>query len=297
MLHSIVQYLELIRFSHTLFALPFALLAGAMAIHINQRFPSLLEIIGFLGCMVFARSAAMAFNRWADRHLDVQNPRTADRHIPSGKISARAVLLFTAFCSMGFIASSCFFLPNPYPLIFSVPVLIWLFGYSYAKRFTLGVHFWLGSALALPPLAVWVALRPEWNLVPVLLSVAVIFWTAGFDILYACQDAEFDAKKRLLSIPARFGVRRSMQIAAGLHLMMIVLLLFLPISYPPLSPVFYWGIGISAALLAAEHWLVQPKRNDEQIDLRKINVTFFHLNVIVSLTLLTAGIVALCGFI
>jgi len=243
--------------------------------------------------MVFARSAAMAFNRWADRDIDAQNPRTADRHIPAGKISAKSVLLFTIVNSIGFIVSCCLFLPNPYPLIFSVPVLLWLLGYSYAKRFTLGVHFWLGSALALPPLAVWVALRPEWSIVPVLLSLAVLCWTAGFDILYSCQDAGFDKKKRLFSIPARFGVRRSMQIAAILHLKMIVLLMLLPIYYPPLSPVFYWGIGISAILLAVEHWLVRPKQADEQIDLRKINVTFFHLNVIVSLTLLTAGALAL----
>ena len=162
MLFMIRQLLEMIRFSHTLFALPFALLSAALAWRSKQAF-SWLELSAILLCMVFARSAAMAFNRLADRHLDAANPRTAARHLPSGQLTPHAVWLFTLLCAAGFVAATALFLlaepPNPSPLILSVPVLLFVCGYSYAKRFTVLVHFWLGVSLLLAPLAGWIAIR------------------------------------------------------------------------------------------------------------------------------------------
>ena len=206
------QLLELIRFSHTLFALPFALLAAVLAWAANYRQqPPIrfhwLDLAGILVCMVFARSAAMAFNRIADRRFDAANPRTRNRHLPTGRLSVAAVAWFTAVCSLGFVAGTLLFLPrNPLPLAASLPVLGFLFAYSYAKRFTLLAHFWLGASLMLAPLAAWVALRPQFALAPLVLGLAVLFWVAGFDIIYACQDFEFDRQMRLHSIPARLGL-------------------------------------------------------------------------------------------
>src|SRR3954454_9918054 len=184
--------LGLVRFSHTLFALPFALLGAALAArgpdgwHGRWR-----DWLGILLCMATARSAAMAFNRLVDRRIDALNPRTATRHIPSGQLSAASVLVFWAVCSAGFVASTLLFLPNRWPLMLSVPVLAWLCGYSFAKRFTSLAHVWLGSALMLAPIAAWVALRGDLRWPPVWLGLAVLFWVSGFDVIYACQDVEF----------------------------------------------------------------------------------------------------------
>lgn len=286
-------YLELIRFSHTLFALPFALLSAAMAVYTNSRGPDIREIIGFFACMIFARSAAMAFNRFADRKIDALNPRTEKRHIPAGKISSGTVLSFTFACSVLFVLATLLFLPNRIPIFCSVPVLIWLFGYSYAKRFTISAHFWLGTSLMLPPIAAWLALRPEIQLGPIILGLAVLFWSAGFDILYATQDADFDAKMRLFSIPGRLGIRNSMRIAAASHALTILLLGLLPIVFPPLFPYFYVGVILAGIVLGIEHWIVRPKKENETIDLERINVAFFHLNVVISNGLLLIGIVSL----
>ncbi|MDR1140504.1 MAG: UbiA family prenyltransferase, partial [Planctomycetaceae bacterium] len=198
----LLKLLGLIRFSHTLFALPFAILGGAMALKLNwyenpEYCPRMIEWVGILLCMVFARSAAMGFNRWADNELDAQNPRTANRHLPAGLLTVRSVLFFVVVCSVGFIASTLLFLPNRIPFFFSVPVLFFLFCYSYAKRWTIAAHFWLGGALMLAPLAAWIVIRPVLlpiPLPPVLLALAVLFWTAGFDLIYATQDTEFDKK-------------------------------------------------------------------------------------------------------
>jgi 4-hydroxybenzoate polyprenyltransferase len=281
--------LEMIRFSHTLFALPFALLAAMMAWAANARsappiYFAWRELLGIVLCMVFARSAAMAFNRLADRRLDALNPRTKTRHLPTGVLSYGSVVFFTVVCSLGFIASTLLFLPrNGIPLSASVPVLVFLFSYSYAKRFTLLAHFWLGTALALAPLAAWVAIRAEVAAAPLVLCGAVLFWVAGFDILYACQDFEFDVRQRLHSIPARWGIANALKIAAACHLVMIALLAVLPFFYNEFGTIYWAGVSAMTILLIYEHSLVRPD------DLTRVNQAFFHVNAVVSVGLLLVG--------
>lgn len=285
--------LEMIRFSHTLFALPFALLAAVMAWAANlQSEPPVpfrwQELAGILVCMVCARSAAMAFNRLVDRRIDALNPRTKDRHLPAGMLSVGSVVLFTVVASVGFVAGTLLFLPhNPWPLYASVPVLLFLFAYSLTKRFTLLSHFWLGAALALAPLAAWVALRAEIAWPPVVLGAAVVLWVGGFDIIYACQDVDFDKKMRLHSVPARLGVARSLRLAALAHLGMVLLLLLLPLVYPEFRWVYLAGVTVIAALLVYEHRLVRPD------DLRRVNQAFFHVNAVVSIGLFVVGAIDL----
>lgn len=241
---SLSDWLGLIRFSHTLFALPFAILAMVMAYATalpdgSTATVRLVEIVGVLLCMVTARNAAMAFNRLVDRHLDAENPRTAQRHIPAGKLKASAVGLFTACNAAAFIASTLLFLPNWVPLIGAVPVLGILLGYSLAKRFTSSAHLWLGISLSLSPVCAWLAVRgpislqnPSDLMTPVLLAFAVAAWVNGFDIIYACQDAEFDRQAKLHSVPARFGVAGALKIAAASHGMMLLFLAIIPWSTP-----------------------------------------------------------------
>lgn len=293
MFHRVRQLLEMIRFSHTLFALPFALLAALMAWTENARSSPptpfrWLDLPGILACMVFARGTAMAYNRIADRRLDALNPRTRTRHLPSGVLSVGGAALFTMLCGLGFVASTMLFLPqNWIPLYASVPVLLFLMAYSYAKRFTVLSHFWLGAALMLAPLAAWVAIRAEISPAPLVLGGAVLFWVAGFDIIYACQDFDFDVKMRLRSIPARFGVVAALRIAAFCHLAMVVLLLTLPLVYPFLGRIYLTGIVAIAGLLFYEHRIIRPD------DLSRVNQAFFHVNAVVSIGLLVIGAIDL----
>jgi len=293
------QILEMIRFSHTIFALPFSLLSALMAWRQNaldqEGSEQLLawrwqEVAGILVCMVTARSAAMAFNRIADRKIDAANPRTAGRHLPSGQLSLRSVLLFAAACSLGFVAATLLFLPNPLPLRLSAPVLAFLLGYSYTKRFTSLAHFWLGAALMLAPVSAWIAIRggevmagPADLLPPAILGGAVLLWVAGFDIIYACQDAESDRRAGLYSIPARLGVVGALRVAAGCHLGMVLLLAALPLSFAPLDWIYGCGVLAVALLLLYEHALVRPD------DLSRVNIAFFHVNTVVSGGLMALG--------
>ena len=276
------RLLEMIRFSHTLFALPFALLSSLLA---WQDTPfTWHDLAGILLCTVFARSAAMAWNRLADRHYDALNPRTAQRHLPSVQLSLTAVWLFTIVCSLGFVASTLLFLlsDNPWPLYLAAPVLAFVMGYSFTKRFTFLCHFWLGASLLLAPLAAWIAIRGLQALwTPLVLGLAVLFWVTGFDILYACQDVEFDRKARLSSIPARFGVARSLRIALACHMLMLASLLALYwVAAPYLRVIYLVGVAAVAVLLAYEHWLVRPD------DLSRVNRAFFNVNGIISVWLL-----------
>jgi len=287
---TIRKLLELVRFSHTLFALPFALLAAALA-WADEPF-RWADLIGILMCMVFARSAAMAFNRLSDREIDARNPRTAMRHLPAGTLSVAAVWLFTLFCCAGFASSTLLFElrepANPWPLYLAAPVLLFLLGYSLAKRFTSLAHLWLGIALALAPVAAWIAVKGLTEMtVPLLLGAAVAFWVCGFDILYACQDAEFDRQEKLHSIPARIGVRRSLRIAAACHAIMFALLVGLFIASPHLGAVFLCGLAAVGALLIYEHRLVRPD------DLTRVNRAFFHVNGVISVGLLVLVLVQL----
>jgi 4-hydroxybenzoate polyprenyltransferase len=289
-MQTVRRFLEMIRFSHTLFALPFALFSATLAWFYKGAF-SALELGGILLCMVFARSAAMAFNRLADRHLDAGNPRTATRHLPSGQLSVLTVAIFTIISAIGFIASTALFLlaepSNPWPLYLSLPVLLFLLGYSYTKRFTSLAHFWLGAALLLAPVAAWIAIRGlEALLTPLVLGLAVLFWVAGFDIIYACQDADFDRRARLHSLPARLGVPAALRAAFVCHLVMLGLLVWLyQLASPPLDLVYLAGLGIVAFLLVYEHSLVKPD------DLTRVNQAFFNVNAIISIGLLAVLLV------
>lgn len=282
------QILEMIRFSHTLFALPFSLLAGVMAWRAEPRVDwRWQDLLGILLCMVTARSAAMAFNRLADRKLDATNPRTAGRHLPAGILSVQSVTLFAVACSLLFVAATLLFLPNRLPLYLSVPVLAFLCGYSYTKRFTSLAHFWLGAALMLAPICAWIAIRgviviqnPADLLPAVVLGGAVLLWVAGFDIIYACQDYQHDVQAGLHSVPAKLGVAGSLRLAALCHLGMIVLLALLPVVYAPLGWLYGSGILAVAVLLIYEHALVRPD------DLTRVNQAFFHVNAVVSIGLL-----------
>ncbi len=301
MLHELGLILSMIRFSHTLFALPFALLAAAMAWTTptpegySPQF-DWRDLLGVLLCMVFARSAAMAFNRLADRKIDAENPRTRTRHLPAGLLTVQGVAAFTVACSAGFIASTLLFWPNVLPLILSVPVLLFLLAYSYTKRFTSLAHFWLGAALMLAPISAWIAVRGEVllhtpaDLLPALiLGAAVLLWVAGFDIIYACQDVDFDATARLRSIPVRLGTQGALRLAALCHLGMVAMLGALPLLCPQLAfGAIYWsGVVAVGILLIYEHSIVRPD------DLTRVNTAFFHVNAVVSIGLFLVGMLDL----
>jgi 4-hydroxybenzoate polyprenyltransferase len=295
MLPTLRSLLELIRFSHVLFALPFALTSAVLAWKLSGF--HLLQLVGILLCMVFARSAAMAFNRLADRGFDALNPRTAMRHLPAGRLSIGAVWLFTLLCAAGFIASTTIFLVfyNTYPLYLSVPVLLFLCAYSYTKRFTSLSHLWLGASLGLSPLAAWIAIRGIVGAAdlaaPLVLGGAVLCWVAGFDIFYACQDVDFDRRARLHSIPAKLGVRAALRVALLWHLLMLGLLVVLYwAAAPSLGAIYLAGVAAVALLLIYEHWLVRPD------DLSRVNRAFFQVNGVISVGLFVVVVVQLaCG--
>ncbi len=283
MLATARKLLELIRFSHTIFALPFALMAAALAWK-TEPF-RWLDLLGILLGMVLARSAAMAFNRLVDRRIDADNARTAKRHLPAGTLSVPLVLAFAVVTSVGFLASTLLFTlrepANYWPLILGVPVLIFLLGYSLAKRFTSLAHFWLGTSLALAPLAAWIAIRGVVDLeTPAAIGSAVFWWVAGFDILYACQDADFDRAAGLHSIPARLGIRRSLRLAAACHSIMFGKLVLLGFVCPPLDWTYFAGLIPIGLLLLIEHRLVKPD------DLTRVNQAFFLVNGIIGFGLL-----------
>jgi 4-hydroxybenzoate polyprenyltransferase len=280
------RLLELVRFSHTLFALPFALLSAVLAWRGDDGPLShfrWLDLAGIVLCMVFARSAAMAFNRLVDRNIDSQNARTASRHLPAGLLSVKSVAAFTVICAAGFVVSTLVFLPNVWPLALSVPVLAFLLGYSYAKRFTPWCHYWLAAALMLSPLAAWIAIRGTLAWPPVWLAAVIFFWVGGFDIIYACQDAEFDRERRLFSVPARWGVPAALRIALVSHAITVLCLLGLW-RQAELGYVFLAGTVCVAVLLAYEHSLVRPN------DLSRVNLAFFQVNAVISVGLLLVGL-------
>jgi 4-hydroxybenzoate polyprenyltransferase len=291
MLATIRKLLELIRFSHTIFALPFALLSAALAWRAEGEF-RWLDLVGILLCMVFARSAAMAFNRLVDRRIDGENPRTAIRHLPAGTLRVRLVLFFTLLMAAGFLLGTLIFFfrtpPNPWPLYLSGPVLLFVLVYSLTKRFTSLAHFWLGVSLMLAPLAAWIAVRGMVDLTtPVILGLAVMFWVSGFDILYACQDAAFDKQKGLHSVPARFGVKLALKIAAWCHAVMFGFLVALGFLNDHLGWVYFAGLPAVASLLIYEHRLVKPD------DLTRVNAAFFKVNGLISFGLLVLVLVQL----
>lgn len=270
-------YMDLVRFSHTVFALPFAVMALFLAY--PGRFPELRTTLLILVCLVAARTAAMAYNRLVDRDIDERNPRTRSRHLPAGLVSAREVLLVVVASSLVFVIATLFL--NRLAFALSFPVLFVLLGYSHAKRFTAASHYVLGLALGLAPLGVWVAARGAvdssyWT--PAVLGLSVLLWVAGFDILYSCQDVAFDRDAGLHSVPARLGVRRSLWVARVSHLSMVLCLLAVA-WLASLGWLYLSGVAMAALLLLYEHRLVRPD------DLSKINVAFFTVNGCISLLL------------
>jgi len=268
--------LEMIKFQHTLFALPFALAGMVLG---AGGVPAAGTAFWVVVAMVGARSAAMAFNRIVDREIDARNPRTAGRPLPTGRLSLGFAWGFTLTAAAGFVAAAAML--NPLCLALSPIALAVILGYSFTKRFTAASHFVLGLALGIAPLGGWLAARGSFDAPPLLLTAAVLSWTAGFDILYACQDIAFDRRERLFSIPARWGAARALRLAAGLHLLTVGLLAALaPIA--GLGWIYAGGVAAIAALLLYEHSLVSPA------DLRRLDVAFFRVNAWVSVIVLVA---------
>jgi 4-hydroxybenzoate polyprenyltransferase len=273
----------MIKFEHTIFALPFALMGMMLA---TAGWPNWRTVSWIVVAMVGARSAAMSFNRLADHALDARNPRTKDRALPAGLVSDRFVALFVAgSCTLLVLAA---WRLNPLALKLSPVALLILLGYSYTKRFTSFSHFFLGLALAGAPLGGWIAVRGDVSATPLILAAAVLLWVAGFDVLYALQDLEFDRRSGLHSIPVRWGETGALTISALLHLGMLLLLAWLPAIYPPGLGTAYWvGLAGCSALLAYQHWVVRPG------DLSRLNAAFFQANGILAVWLFAATAVDL----
>jgi 4-hydroxybenzoate polyprenyltransferase len=288
-LRTLSTLLEMIKFEHTLFALPFAFLGMILA---AEGWPSWRTVLWIVVAMVGARSAAMAFNRLVDRRIDAANPRTAGRALPAGQISPAAVTLFVVVSSALLVLAAWEL--NPLAFYLSPLALAILFLYSYTKRFTWVAHLVLGLSLAGAPLGAWIAVRGSLALTPFVLAAVVLLWVAGFDILYALQDLEFDRRTGLYSIPARFGVIGSLWISALLHASMLGLLALLPAVYStqflsesgPHLRVAYWiGWAGCLGLIFYQHWIVRPG------DLSRLNAAFFTANGALSVWLFASAAV------
>lgn len=272
-LKIVKNFLELVRFSHTLFALPFAL--GTM-IYAAQGFPAWNVFALILLSMVTARNSAMAFNRWIDARFDAQNPRTAKRHLPAGLITFTQVKVFIALNGVLFVVAAG--LLNPLAMYCSIPVWVFLLSYSYWKRFSWLCHAFLGIAIGLSPLGAWIAVRGEFALFPALLGLLLAFWITGFDIIYATQDEEADRSLGLLSIPVRFGKKRSLQIALWMHILMWITGAGMGYLFQMGTP---WWLALSFTLLALIYIHILRKSDD----LDRMNQDFFLANVLISLAI------------
>jgi len=267
------KYFSLVLFAHTVFAMPFAIIGFFLALSATGYEFNWIKLFLMILCMVFARNAAMAFNRYLDRHIDAQNPRTAIRDIPSGRISSGETLIFTIINSLLFIMTTllinrlCFYLS---PIALGV-----VLGYSYTKRYTPLCHLILGLGLALAPIGAYLVVAGEFAILPIYFSLAVLFWVSGFDIIYALQDEEFDKEHQLSSIPAWLGKKKALRVSSILHFLAIV---FLSLAYinSDLSWFYLAGVLFFILLLVYQHQLVSPS------DLSKVNRAFFTTNGIAS---------------
>lgn len=278
---KIAIILEMIKFEHTLFALPFALISMLVAFDVGPGFhsPKFWPTLGWiLAAMVGARSAAMAFNRIADAKVDAANPRTAGRAIPKGIVSAGAAWAFTVV-SAGLLVFAAYML-NPLALALSPVALAVILLYSYSKRFTSLSHLWLGLALGIAPVGAWIAVTGKIGFPSLILSAAVILWTAGFDIIYSLQDLDFDRRMGLYSLPAKIGPARALLVSRLLHVVMLGLLVWFGMASAR-GKVYYIGVIHVAVLLAYEQRLVKPN------DLSRVNAAFFTVNGLLSVALLT----------
>lgn len=279
------NYLSLIKFSHTIFALPFAMVGFFLANYVEGKSPSLTILLCIVLCMVFARSAAMAFNRYLDRDIDALNPRTTVREIPAGVISAKSALGFVIGNSLAFVLTTWFI--NPLCFALSPVALLVVLGYSYTKRFTSFCHFVLGLGLSLAPIGAYLAVTGHFDILPLLYSLAVLLWVSGFDIIYALQDVDFDKSLNLNSIPVRLGRVGALQLSNVLHLICAFAMIFavwhvnnIGMDIVGVDGRFGWihwlGASIFIGLLGYQHTLVKAN------DLSKVNLAFFTTNGVAS---------------
>ena len=279
---AVRTWARMVKFSHSIFALPFAVSGAALA---AARYGGSLRQLGLIVlAMVSARNAAMGFNRLADHAIDARNPRTAERELPRGALSRGAVWAFTVALAAIFVAAA--FALNPLCGALSPVALAVVFGYSYTKRFTWASHLVLGLALSIAPVGGWVAVAGRFDAVPWILAAAVAFWVAGFDTIYALQDEAFDRAEALQSIPARFGVRRALWLARTFHALAFAAMIAVGIA-ARLHPAYFVGLAVVLAVLVWEHRLV---RND---DLSRIGVAFLNANGLISLLYLGVVLLAL----
>lgn len=267
------KYFSLVLFAHTLFAMPFAFIGFFLAVTTTEHEFNWIKLLLMVLCMVFARNAAMAYNRYLDREIDAQNPRTIVRDIPSGKISSKEALLFTIINCVLFVFTTL--LINNLCFVLSPIALAVVLGYSYTKRFTPLCHLILGLGLALAPIGAYLVVTGEFAILPVYFSLAVLFWVSGFDIIYALQDEEFDRQNNLNSIPAWLGKKKALRVAALLHILAVVFIA-LPYLLSGLSWFYLAGIFFFILLLLYQHQLVKPD------DLSKVDRAFFTTNGIAS---------------
>ncbi len=273
MLSTIKNYLSLIKFSHTVFALPFALIGFFLAIYSGLAQFSWQKFIMVVLCMVFARSAAMAFNRYIDRSFDAKNPRTAIREIPAGVIGKNAALIFVIVCSMAFVL--CTYFINTICFYLSPVALLVVLGYSLTKRFTPLCHLILGLGLSLAPIGAYLALTGVFDYLPILFSAVVFFWVGGFDIIYALQDEEFDREHQLKSIPVLLGKVKALRLSEALHVV-VAALVFSIYQFGGFGFLYLIGAFIFVALLWYQHSIVKPN------DLSRVNLAFGTTNGIAS---------------
>ena len=273
MLRKINQYLSLIKFSHTVFAMPFAMIGFLLAVK-HERYFNMSIFMYMILCMVFARSAAMAFNRYIDRKFDALNPRTKNREVPAGVINPTSALLLTIICAAAFIITTSFI--NTICFYLSPVALAVVLGYSYTKRFTPLCHLILGVGLSLAPIGAYLTVTGQFSLLPILLSFVVFTWSGGFDIIYALPDAEFDKSHNLYSIPAWLGVKRALKFSEAVHV--ITALLLFAVGLWGHFGILYWiGVICFIGLLIYQHRLVKPN------DLSKVNLAFGTVNGIGSI--------------
>ena len=271
---KVSDYFSLVKFSHTVFALPFALIGFFLALNFNAVIFEWQLLVKVLLCMVLARTAAMAFNRYADRNIDSQNARTAVREIPAGIISANAGLMLTIFSSLLFIVTTYFI--NPLCFYLSPVALVVTLGYSFTKRFTSLSHFILGLGLSLAPTGAYLAVTGKFHLLPIPFSLAVLTWVSGFDIIYALQDVSFDRSQKLFSIPAWLGEKNALLFSSLLHFFTAAFLVLAGIY--SLFGILYWaGTTVFVLLLIYQHRIVKPN------DLSRVNISFFTTNGVASI--------------
>jgi 4-hydroxybenzoate polyprenyltransferase len=270
--NKVNQYLKLVKFSHTIFAMPFAMIGYFLAIHHGYpiNFVTLLLVVL---CMVFARNSAMAFNRYVDRKIDLKNPRTAIREIPAKIIKPQSALMFVIFNSAAFVCTTYFI--NPITFWLSPAALLVILGYSITKRFTYLCHFVLGLGLSLAPIGAYLSVTGRFDWLPVMFSCIVLFWSGGFDIIYALQDEQFDKTEKLNSIPVLMGTRQAIIFSTIIHLCCALLVIGAGFI-GGLGTIYWVGTAVFILLLTYQHYLVRPD------DLTKLNMAFFTVNGIAS---------------